>query len=174
MAIIGVIVADMFEDSEYEQPVRAFKNAGHAIASIGLADGLSVTGKTSGTTVVIDASCKNTAVNSIDALLIPGGYSPDKLRADDDAVLFVKQFFETGKPVFAICHGPQLLISACVLEGRTLTGWKSIAQDIRNAGATYVDREAVVDGKLVSSRCPDDLPAFIKAALGLLPQAKKQ
>jgi protease I len=169
MAIIGVIVTDMFEDSEYEQPVRAFKKAGHTIVNIGLADGLSVTGKTSGTTVVIDTSCRNTAVNSIDALLIPGGYSPDKLRADDDAVLFVKQFFETGKPVFAICHGPQLLISACVVGGRTLTGWKSIAQDLRNAGAMYVDRDVAVDGKLISSRCPDDLPAFINAALKCLP-----
>lgn len=172
MAIVGVLVADMFEDSEYEQPVRAFKNAGHTIVNIGPADGLSVTGKTSGTTVLIDASCKNTAVNSIDALLIPGGYSPDKLRADEDCVLFVKQFFESGKPVFAICHGPQILISACVLGGFTLTGWKSIAQDIRNAGATYVDCEVVVDGKLVTSRCPDDLPAFVKAALACLPQLK--
>lgn len=172
MAIIGVIVGNMFEDSEYEQPVTAFKNSGHSIVNIGLAAGLNVTGKTSGTTVSIDTSCNNMAVNSIDALLIPGGYSPDNLRAHEDAVLFVKQFFESGKPVFAICHGPQLLISACVLKGRTLTGWKSIAQDIRNAGATYVDKDVVVDGKLVSSRCPEDLPVFIKAARDCLPKAK--
>jgi len=172
MAIVGVIVTDMFEDSEYEQPVRAFKNYGHTIVNIGLADGLSVTGKTSGTTILIDKSSRNIAVNSIDALLIPGGYSPDKLRADEESVLFVKQFVESGKPVFTICHGPQLLISACVLKGRTLTGWKSIAQDIRNAGAQYIDRDVVVDGNLVSSRSPDDLPAFIKASLDCLPKVK--
>jgi protease I len=102
-------------------------------------------------------------------LLIPGGYSPDKLRVDDDAVDFVREFMHKDKPVFTICHGPQILITAKALEGRTLTGWKSIAQDIIYAGGNFVDREVVVDGNLVSSRSPRDLPAFIEACLGKLP-----
>jgi protease I len=165
MAKIAVIVTDMFEDSEYTEPVLAFKNKGHKIINVGLEEGLKVSGKKEGTTIVIDQAVKDVAVNSFDALLIPGGYSPDKLRADDDAVVFVKEFVESGKPVFVICHGPQLLITALVLQGRKITGWKSIIQDIKNAGATFIDREVVEDGNIISSRCPDDLPAFIKASL---------
>jgi protease I len=100
-----------------------------------------------------------------DALLIPGGYSPDHLRSDGRAVNFVKEFMDKGKPVFSICHGAQLLITADVLKGRKVTGWKSIVQDIINAGAEYEDTEVVVDGNLVSSRQPSDLPAFIEASL---------
>jgi protease I len=100
-----------------------------------------------------------------DALLIPGGYSPDKLRVDEDAVRFARDFIQSGKPIFAICHAAQLLITADVLRGRKLTGWKSIVQDIKNAGAEYIDAEVVEDGNLISSRKPSDIPAFVKAAL---------
>lgn len=98
-------------------------------------------------------------------MLIPGGYSPDKLRSHDEAVRFVKDFMSSGKPVFSICHGPQLLITADVLKGRKVTGWKSIIQDIKNAGAIFIDEEVVEDDNLVSSRSPGDLPAFIYASL---------
>jgi len=94
--------------------------------------------------------------------LIPGGYSPDKLRVDDQVVQFVKEFVESGKPVCAICHAPQLLINAQVLKGRKITGWKSLVQDIKNAGAEFIDQEVVEDGNLISSRSPADLPAFIR------------
>ncbi len=104
-------------------------------------------------------------MKDFDALLIPGGYSPDKLRADEDAVRFVKDFVESGKPVFSICHAPQLLITAQVLKGRKVTGWKSIVQDIKNAGAIFLDQEVVEDGNLISSRSPQDIPAFIRAML---------
>ncbi len=113
----------------------------------------------------IEKAVAGVSEGDFDALLIPGGFSPDKLRVDQKAVDFVKAFMETGKPVFAICHAPQLLITADALRGRKLTGYTSIIQDIKNAGAQFVDQEAVVDGNLVSSRNPGDLPAFIKACL---------
>jgi protease I len=165
MSTIAVIITDLFEDSEYTAPADAFKRAGHEITHIGLKEGKTVKGKTRGTLVKIDRAVKNVAVANYDALLILGGYSPDKLRVDEDAVRFVKEFVESGKPVFSICHAPQLLITAQVLKGRKITGYKSIIQDIKNAGAEFVDQEVVEDGNLISSRNPGDLPAFIRASL---------
>ena len=165
MATITVIIADMFEDSEYSQPAEAFRKAGHELVHIGLKKGQTVKGKKKDTPVTVDQAVKDVSVDDFDALLIPGGYSPDKLRVDDDAVRFVKEFVESGKPVFAICHAPQLLITAQVLKDRKITGWKSIIQDIKNAGAEFIDQEVVEDGNLISSRSPADLPAFIRASL---------
>ena len=165
MKKIAVIIADLFEDSEYTEPAKAFRNAGYKLQHIGLKAGETVKGKKQETPVEIDKAVKDISVNEFDALLIPGGYSPDKLRVDEDAVRFAKQFVESGKPVFAICHAPQLLITADVIRGRTITGWKSVIQDIKNAGAEFIDREVVEDGHLVSSRSPGDLPAFIEACL---------
>lgn len=135
---------------------------------IGLKAGETVRGKKEQTPVKIDKAIRDVSVDAFDALLIPGGYSPDKLRAHDEAVRFARDFMESNKPVFSICHAPQLLISADVLIGRKLTGWKSIIQDIKNAGAEFADQEVVVDGNLVSSRQPADIPAFIKASLAKL------
>jgi protease I len=165
MAKIAVIIADMFEDSEYGEPVAAFKKAGHEIIHVGLKAGRTVKGIKKGTPVVVDKAVKDLAVGAFDALLIPGGYSPDQLRADDDAVRFVGEFVQSGKPVFVICHGPQLLVTARVLKGRKITSWKSVKQDVINAGAEFLDQEVVEDGNLISSRSPADLPAFIAACL---------
>ncbi len=165
MATIGVIITDMFEDSEYSEPVEAFKKAGHKIVRVGLKAGETVKGKKKQTPAKIDKAVKDVSVGEFDALLIPGGYSPDKLRVDEDAVRFTREFMKSGKPVFSICHAPQLLITADVIRGRKVTGWKSVIQDIKNAGAEFIDREVVVDGNLVSSRSPADLPAFIEACL---------
>ena len=165
MADIAVIITNMFEDSEYSEPAKAFRQAGHKLVHIGLKAGETVKGKKDGTPVVVDKPVKGAEVADYDALLIPGGYSPDILRADDDAVRFAKEFVESGKPVFVICHGPQLLVTAKVLKGRKITGWKSVIQDIVNAGAEFIDREVVEDGNFVSSRSPADLPAFIDASL---------
>lgn len=129
---------------------------------MGLEAGQVVKGKQEQTPVKIETAVKDASPADFDALLIPGGYSPDRLRADDHAV---REFVASGKPVLAICHAPQLLITADVLRGRTLAGYTSIIQDIKNAGATFVDREVVEDGNLVSSRNPGDLPAFIAASL---------
>ncbi|MGM0442404.1 MAG: DJ-1/PfpI/YhbO family deglycase/protease [Elusimicrobiota bacterium] len=163
---IAAIVTDKFEDTEYSAPVKAFKRAGHEIVNVGIKkEGKSVKGKSKGTKIIIDEEVENVNFKDYDALLIPGGYSPDKLRVSAGAVEFVKSFVKNDKPVFSICHGPQLLITARVLEGRKVTGYKSIKQDIKNAGAEFIDKKVVVDGNLVSSRNPQDLPAFIEASL---------
>jgi protease I len=165
MGKIAIIIADMFEDAEYTEPADAFREEGHELIHIGLEAGTTVKGKKEQTSIRIDKAVKDVSVDDFDALLIPGGYSPDKLRVDHDAVRFAKDFVDSGKPVFVICHGPQLLISADVIRGRKITGWKSIIQDIKNAGAEFIDQEVVEDGNLISSRSPDDLPAFIQASL---------
>ena len=165
MSKIAVIITNMFEDSEYSKPVTAFKKAGHKIIHIGLKEGEIVKGKKKETPVKIDKAVTNVSVDDFDALLIPGGYSPDILRANEDVVKFTKEFAESGKPIFSICHGPQLLITADVLKGRKITGWKSIIQDIKNAGAEFIDKEVVVDKNLVSSRYPGDISAFIRESL---------
>jgi protease I len=165
MGNIAVIIADMFEDSEFTDPVEAFRRAGHTVITVGLEQGKTVKGKKEGTEVVVDAAVRDVSIGDFDALLIPGGYSPDKLRADENAVSFTREFVESRKPVFLICHAPQLLITADVLRGRKITGWESIIQDIKNAGAEFTDQEVVVDGNIVSSRHPGDLPAFIDACM---------
>ncbi|HNR12328.1 MAG TPA: type 1 glutamine amidotransferase domain-containing protein [Thermodesulfobacteriota bacterium] len=167
MKKVAALIGNEFEDSEYTDPAEAFFGAGHTIVNVGLEKGATVTGK-HGTAVLIDEPVETAAVDDFDALFIPGGHSPDLLRADKNAVLFVRKFVESGKPVLIICHGPQLLITADVLRGRKTTGWKSIEQDIRNAGAEFVDQEVVVDGNMVASRNPGDIPAFISASLKAL------
>ncbi|MBI5065128.1 type 1 glutamine amidotransferase [Candidatus Woesearchaeota archaeon] len=165
---IAVLLTDDFQDDEYVKPVEAFKKAGHEIINLELKRGRVVKGKKGVVSVTIDESITRVYVEDFDALLIPGGYSPDKLRINDDVVKFVKDFFESGKPVFVICHGQQLLINADVLKGKKITGYRSIIQDLKNAGAEFIDAEVVVDNNLVSSRQPKDLPAFIKACLNKL------
>lgn len=162
---IAVIVTDMFEDSEYTEPVKAFEAKGHQVINIGLVAGKTVKGKKEGTKVKIDKAVGEVTIDDFDALLIPGGYSPDKLRVDDNAVRFTADFVKSNKPVFAICHAGQLLVTAQVLQGRKFTCYKSIIQDIKNAGAEFIDSEVVVDGNIVSSRHPSDLPAFIRESL---------
>ncbi|MEZ4601025.1 MAG: type 1 glutamine amidotransferase domain-containing protein [Syntrophotaleaceae bacterium] len=162
---IAAIVAEMFEDSEYNKPVDAYRQKGHEVVNIGLEAGETVTGKTEGTKIKIDKSVGDVRVDDFDALLIPGGYSPDQLRVDEKAVQFAAEFVRSDKPVFAICHAGQLLVTAQVLEGRKFTGYKSIIQDIKNAGADFVDQEVVVDRNLVSSRNPGDIPSFIVETL---------
>ncbi len=165
MSKIAAILTDWFEDSEHTGPAEAFEKAGHTVITVGPEAGRTVRGKKSATEVKIDRAVADVKHDEFDALLIPGGFSPDILRVDEKAVEFVRTFVDAGKPVFAICHAPQLLITADVLRGRTITGYTSIIQDIKNAGANFVDQEVVVDGNLVSSRNPGDLPEFIKACL---------
>ncbi|OPY23030.1 MAG: Intracellular protease 1 [Methanobacterium sp. PtaU1.Bin097] len=164
MAKIGVMIDNFFEDVEYTRPVKAFKDAGHQITNLGIK--LSTVKSKKGTaTVEIDERIRDSDYNSFDAIFIPGGYSPDNLRGHREAVEFIRNFFHTDKPVFAICHGPQLLITAQLIEGRKVTGWKSIVQDIKNAGAEFLDQEVVEDGNLITSRQPSDIPVFIEACL---------
>ena len=165
MSKIAVILGDMFEDVEYTKPAKAFRDNGHELTIVGLQEGQTVKGKQGNASEKIEKSVKDVSVDDFDALFIPGGYSPDKLRVDENSVKFTKEFVESGKPILTICHAPQLLITAQVIKGRKITGWKSIVQDIKNAGATFVDEEVVEDGNIISSRSPDDIPAFIKASL---------
>ncbi len=168
MAKIATLMTDMFEDSEYTEPANAFREDGHEVIIIEKESGNKIKGKNE-TEVEVDNGIDHVQPSEFDALFLPGGFSPDILRADDRFVSFTKAFMDADKPVFAICHGPQLLITAKTLEGRDVTGYKSIKVDLENAGATYHDEEVFVcQNQLVTSRTPDDLPAFIKESLKLL------
>lgn len=165
---IATVITDIFEDVEYTEPAAAFKEAGHEVVTIENEKGKTVKGK-HGEEVTIDVGIDEAKPEEYDALFIPGGFSPDQLRADDRFVQFAKHFMDEKKPVFAICHGPQLLITAKTLEGRDATGWKSIQVDMEYAGAKFRDAEVVVcQNQLVTSRQPDDIPAFNREALNLL------
>lgn len=168
MSKIAVIIDNYFEDSEYSEPAAAFRDKGHELIHVGLEAGSTVTGKKKQTPVTIDRAADQCRAEDFDALLIPGGFSPDILRAHEAPVRLAGEFMEQDKPVFSICHGPQLLITADTIRERQVTGWTSINQDIKNAGAEFVDFEVVKDGNLVTSRNPGDLPAFIQASLAKL------
>lgn len=159
----------MFEDTEFTGPAKAFKDAGHELTVIETEKGKTLTGKQGEAEVTVDATIDSVSPDEFDALLLPGGFSPDILRADDRFVNFAKAFMDEKKPVFAICHGPQLLITAKSVEGRSLTGFKSIKVDLEYAGANYKDEEVVVCcNQLVTSRTPDDIPAFNRESLKIL------
>lgn len=168
MAKIATLITNEFEDSEFTVPKQAFEDAGHEVVTIEKESGVEITGK-NGESLTVDQGIDDVKPEDFDALLLPGGFSPDILRADDRFVEFTKAFMDDEKPVFAICHGPQLLISAKSLEGRHATGYKSIKVDMDYAGAHYLDQEVVVcQNQLVTSRTPDDLPAFNRESLKLL------
>ena len=170
MAKIATVITDMFEDVEFTDPAKDFKEAGHTLVTIETEKGKTVKGKQGNTTVTIDEAIDNVKPEDFDALFIPGGFSPDLLRADNRFVQFVKKFMDDKKPVFAICHGPQLLITARALEGRDATGYQSIHVDMEYAGAKVRDEAVVVcQNQLVTSRQPEDIPAFMDEAIRLLP-----
>ncbi|WP_226582407.1 type 1 glutamine amidotransferase domain-containing protein [Halobacillus litoralis] len=169
MSKIACVMTSMFEDVEYTQPAEAFSKEGHEVTTIEWEAGKEVEGKQGEAKVQIDTSINDVKPEDFDALFIPGGFSPDILRGDEKFVSFVKHFMDEKKPVFAICHGPQLLITAKTLEGRKATGFKSISVDMEYAGVDYKDQEVVVcQNQLVTSRQPDDIPAFNREALKLL------
>ncbi|WJD49840.1 type 1 glutamine amidotransferase domain-containing protein [Enterobacter sp. PGRG2] len=166
---IAVLITDEFEDSEFTSPAEAFRKAGHEVITIEMEAGKTVKGKKGEASITIDKGIDEVKPDEFDALLLPGGHSPDTLRGDDRFVTFTREFVDSGKPVFAICHGPQLLISAEVVRGRKLTTVKPIVIDLKNAGADFYDQEVVIDNnQIVTSRTPDDLPAFNREALRLL------
>lgn len=161
---IAILAADGVEQVELEQPRNAVESAGARTVLLSLDDG-EIQGMegdiTPKDTFAVDKKVADARVDDYDGLILPGGVAnPDNLRADADAVAFVRDFFNAKKPIGVICHGPWTLAEAGVLEGRTITSYPSIRTDLRNAGATVVDEEVVVDDGLVSSRNPDDLPAF--------------
>ncbi|WP_295706525.1 type 1 glutamine amidotransferase domain-containing protein [uncultured Brevundimonas sp.] len=160
---VAVLATDGVELVELTEPVKALKEAGASVEILSLKAGefQGFNHLTPGDKVTADKAVADADAGSYAGLLLPGGVAnPDQLRADKDAVAFVRAFFEAGKPVAAICHAPWLLVEAGVVEGRTLTAFESIRTDLRNAGANVVNEEVVVDEGLVTSRCPDDIPAF--------------
>lgn len=163
---VAVVLARNFEDIEATSPIEALEAAGAEITIIGTSTG-PIEGKKG---AVLDATKTFADVKpeDFDMLLIPGGGAPENLRIDDQAVAWTKSFTESSRPVGAICHGAQLLISADVLVGRTVTAVNKIRDDIRNAGGTYVDEALVIDGNLITSRVPDDLPTFNDALVNAL------
>jgi protease I len=163
MARIAMVLGNDFEDSEFRTPYDALRDAGHQVDLLGAKAGEIVHGKQGIENVEIEAAAGDREAADYDALVIPGGYSPDHLRTDRDVVELVRDMVEDGKLVAAVCHGPQLLIEADVVDGRQLTSWPSVRTDLENAGARWVDREVVIDDRLITSRRPDDLPAFATA-----------
>ena len=160
---VAILVADGFEESELLKPRAALEAAGALtlIVSPNKGSVKSWTGQGFGQSLTVDLHVGKADAGDFDALLLPGGViNPDKLRIEPDAVKFVRAFFDAGKPVAAICHGPQLLIEAGVVDGRRLTSYASVKTDLINAGADWVDDEVVVDQGLVTSRKPSDIPAF--------------
>jgi protease I len=168
MSKIAILVDEMFEDSEFRVPYDRLRAAGHQVEIVGRKAGTSVAGKSRKERATIEKSAAHVTVDDYDALVIPGGYSPDHLRTDPGAVRFTRDMALAGKPVAAVCHAPSLLIEADVAFGRQLTSWPSIKTDVINAGGRWVDREVVTDGNLITSRNPDDLPAFSDAILAML------
>jgi deglycase len=166
---IAILAADGVEKVELEQPRKALEQAGAKVQLLSLKSGeiqarnhdLEPAG-----TIPVDRVVSDASVDEFDGLVLPGGtVNPDKLRLDSSAVAFVRDFVNSGKPVGAICHGPWTLVEAGVAVGRTLTSYPSIRTDLRNAGAHVVDEEVVVDGNVISSRSPSDLPAFCSTVI---------
>jgi len=167
---IAILATDGFEQAELLEPRKALDETGAKTEVISPKDG-KIKGwnmKDWGESVKVDKVLANANPNEYDALVLPGGVmNPDKLRVNPQAIAFVKAFFDAGKPVAAICHGPWTVLESGNARGRRMTSWPSLQTDLRNAGADWVDEEVVVDGNLVTSRKPDDIPAFNKAMIEL-------
>ena len=160
---VAIVAADMVEQVELMEPRKALEDAGAETELISLKPG-EIQGFNHfdpADKIKVDKTAEEVHASDYDALMIPGGVgNPDQLRGDENMVAFVRDFFESGKPVAAICHGPWVLVEAGVVRDRTVTSWPSLQTDIRNAGGNWVDEQVVVDEGLVTSRKPDDIPAF--------------
>ena len=174
---VAILVTDGFEQSELMEPRRALDEAGATTQVVSPA-GKKVKGwnhKEWGNEVPVDVALDSAKADEFDALLLPGGVmNPDQLRMDPKAIEFVKHFTDAGKPVAAICHGPWTLVEAGAVRGRTLTSWPSLKTDLKNAGANWVDKEVVNDKGLVTSRKPDDIPAFNREMIRLFGEGRGQ
>jgi protease I len=172
---VAILAADMFERVELEEPRKALEDAGAETEIVSIHDG-EIQGFDHfdpANTVKVDKTVEEVSPDDYDALLIPGGVgNPDQLRGDENAVAFVRGFHEAGKPMAVICHGPWMLVESGVVRGRRVTSWPTLETDIRNAGGEWVDEKVVVDENIVTSRKPDDLPAFNEKMLELFAGAR--
>jgi protease I len=165
---IAILVEDDFEDSELMEPLRAMKDSSARVVIVGSGSKQSYKSKHGSVTIKADITADKAKASDFDAIIIPGGYAPDKMRLYQSMVDLVKQAFNEGKVIAAICHGPQLLISAGIVKGRRVTSWPSVAVDLKNAGAIWVDEPVVRDDNIITSRRPVDLPKFNKAIIQAL------
>jgi protease I len=160
---VAILAADMFERVELEKPRKALEDAGAQTEVVSIHDG-EIKGFDHfdpAKSVKVDRTVEEVSVDDYDALMIPGGVgNPDQLRGDENAVNFVREFYDSKKPIAAICHAPWVLVEAGVVRGKKLTSWPTLQTDIRNAGGNWVDEEVVVTEGIVTSRKPDDIPAF--------------
>jgi deglycase len=173
---IAILATDGFEQVELTDPKKNVEAAGATTEVLSVKEGTIKGWKFTdwGDSARVDKLVGKANVDDYDALILPGGQiNPDKLRMEKPAVEFVKKFVATGKPVAAICHGPWMLIEAGVVKGKTVTSWPSIHTDLVNAGANWVDREVVEDGNLITSRKPDDIPAFSKKLTEVLAKSRQ-
>lgn len=175
MVKVAVLATDGVEQVELTEPVRALRAASAQVSVIspknGQIQGMNHDQK--GDMLAVDHDLGSVSAEAFDALVLPGGVAnPDYLRIDSKAVAFVKHFVQSGKPIAAICHGPWTLIEAGGVKGHTMTSWPSLRTDLTNAGATWQDKSVVVDGKLVTSRKPDDLPDFCREMVKLFGAAQ--
>ncbi len=164
---VAILVEDLYEELELWYPLLRLREEGAEVVVVGTGSKEVYTGK-HGYPVEAEATAAGVGADDLDALIIPGGYAPDLMRRYPALIDLVRQTFEAGKVVAAICHGGWVLVSAGVLSGRRVTGFASIRDDLVNAGARYVDRSVVQDGNLITSRFPDDLPAFCQAIIAAL------
>jgi len=165
---VAVLIEEGFEDSELAEPIKALKDAGAKVVVVGSGSQENYLGKRKKIQIKPNANADEVHATNFDAVIIPGGNAPDKMRLHPSMIDLVREAFDTGKIIAAICHGPQLLISADVVRGRRVTSWPSVAVDLRNAGAEWVNEPVVRDGNLITSRKPVDIPKFNKAIIDAL------
>jgi len=165
---IAILAEEGFEDVELVEPIKAMKEAGANVVVIGSGSRPRYRGKRGTVTMKVNTVADKVNVEDFDAIIIPGGYAPDKMRLHQTMIDLVRKAYDLGKVVAAVCHGPQLLISADIVRGRRVTSWPSIAVDLKNAGADWVDEPVVRDGNIITSRKPADLPRFNKAIIEAL------
>ena len=165
---IAILAEEGFEDSELVEPMRAMKNADARVVIVGSGTKETYKGKRGRAAITVDTTADKVNTKDFDCIIIPGGNAPDKMRLHQSMVDLVKATHNAGKLVAAICHGPQLLISADIVRGRHVTSWPSIAVDLRNAGANWVDVPVAQDGNIITARKPADLPRFNKAIIQAL------
>ncbi|MHB8840358.1 MAG: type 1 glutamine amidotransferase domain-containing protein [Candidatus Aquicultor sp.] len=165
---IAIIIANEFDEQEFKQPYERLQQEDARVVIIGIEAEQNLISHHRQEEAMTDMSFDDVIADDFDAVVIPGGCSPDKLRLSDKAVEFVRDIYDQGKLVAAICHGPSLLISAGIVRGKTMTSWPSITIDLKNAGAIIVDAEVAIDGNIVTSRNVSDLPAFIQAIISIL------
>jgi protease I len=170
---IACLLGPGFEDSEFRVPYDALKNAGYQVDIIGPKAGMELKGYKGKETVKAEKGIDEVRPEDYQALLIPGGHSPDQLRKDKKIVEFVKKFDALKRPLAAVCHGPQLLLTARLVKGRTLTAWETVQGDLEQAGANVKDQEVVIDQNWITSRKPEDLKSFSEALLSALRKMEK-